>query len=439
LNAAGSALVYSTHLGGGGADTGRGIAVDGSGAAYLTGSTTSTDFPVAAALQGTKGGGPESDAFVTKLSSAGNSLAYSTYLGGLELDSGSAIAVDSTGSAHVSGVANSELFPVERPVARLAGNQEAFVARLQPSGTSFIYSTHYGGIGSEDARAITVDASQATYVAGLTSFARVPEYFPTINAFQSTFGGGFVSGTPNSGDGFLAKFAPDAPGRPLVTRVRPRGGDTGGGATVVVNGAGFSGASAVRFGDTAARSFTVESDTRLTAVAPTLAEGIHKITVSTPGGASPGNPVAEFWAGEGSWALTGSLNTARSAHTITLLNNGKVLVAGGRVSAGANQALASAELYDPLTGTWSNAGSMAQARWAHTATLLPDGRVLVAGGTSGNTTLLATIVSIDPIRFEFTFDEASFLRYERKDITSRNTGVEVAVRLIDEPDFSHKG
>jgi len=69
---------------------------------------------------------------------------------------------------------------------------------------------------------------------------------------------------------------------------------------------------------------------------------------------------------------------------------------------------------------------------------------LVTGGTSGNTTLLATIVSIDPIRFEFTFDEASFLRYERlgkegKDITSRSTGVEVAVKLIDEPDFAHKG
>jgi RND family efflux transporter MFP subunit len=69
---------------------------------------------------------------------------------------------------------------------------------------------------------------------------------------------------------------------------------------------------------------------------------------------------------------------------------------------------------------------------------------LVTGGTGGNTTLLATIVSIDPIRFEFTFDEASFLRYERlgkdgKDVTSRNSGVEVTVKLIDEPEFTHKG
>jgi RND family efflux transporter MFP subunit len=69
---------------------------------------------------------------------------------------------------------------------------------------------------------------------------------------------------------------------------------------------------------------------------------------------------------------------------------------------------------------------------------------LVTGGTGGNTTLLATVVSIDPIRFEFTFDEASFLRYERlssvgKDINSRGTGVEVGVRLIDESDFKHSG
>jgi hypothetical protein len=386
VNAAGNALTYSTHLGGGGADAGRGIAVDGSGAAYLTGSTTSTDFPTAAPLQATKGAGPESDAFVTKLAASGSSLAYSTYLGGLEFDSGSAITVDSTGSAHVSGITNSELFPVARPVARLAGNQESFVARLQPSGTAFVYSTHYGGIGSEDARAIATDASQATYVAGLTSFARVPEYFPTINAFQTTFGGGFQPGTPNSGDGWVAKFTPDTPGRPLVTRVTPRGGDTAGGASLTLEGVGFTGASAVRFGNTPAVSFNVQSDTRLVAVSPALPEGIHKITVVTSGGTSPANPVAEFWAGEGSWALTGHLNTARSAHTLTLLNNGKVLAAGGRVSAGANQALASAELYDPRTGTWANTGSMAQARWSHTATLLPDGRVLVAGGTSGNAT-----------------------------------------------------
>ena len=394
--ASGAALAWSTYLGGGAADSASAIALDAAGNPYVTGAAASTNFPTAAAFQGTKGGGPEPDAFVTKMATSGASLVYSTFLGGLEQDQGSAIAVDATGSAHVSGIANSELFPVERPVARLGGNQEAFVARLNPAGNGLIYSSHYGGIGSEDARAIATDGSGSTYIGGLTSFARVPEYFPTVNAFQSTFGGGFVPGTPNSGDGFVAKIVPDTPGRPLVTRLTPRGGPVEGGTSVIVEGVGLSGASVVRFGDTPARSFVVESDRRVVAVSPNLPEGIHKVTVTTGGGTSPTNPVAEFWAGEGSWSLTGSLNTPRSAHTTTLLPNGQVLVAGGRVSTGGGLPLGSAELYDPRTGTWRTTGSLADARWSHTATLLRDGRVLVAGGYSTTTNLLDSAEIYDP-------------------------------------------
>ena len=396
LPASGTALAWSTYLGGGAADSAAAIAVDAAGDPYVTGAAASTNFPTAAPFQGAKGGGPEPDAFVTKMSASGASLVYSTYLGGLEQDQGSAIAVDGTGSAHVSGIANSELFPVERPVARLGGNQEAFVARLNPAGNGLVYSSHYGGIGSEDARAVATDGSASTYIGGLTSFARVPEYFPTVNAFQPTFGGGFVPGTPNSGDGFVAKIVPDTPRRPLVTRLTPRGGPVEGGTSVVVEGVGLNGASAVRFGDAPARSFVVESDRRVVAVSPNLSEGIHKVTVTTDGGTSPANPVAEFWAGEGSWSLTGSLNTPRSAHTTTLLPNGQVLVAGGRVSTGGGVPLASAELYDPRTGTWRTTGSLANARWSHTATLLRDGRVLVAGGYATTTTLLDSAEIYDP-------------------------------------------
>ena len=373
--------VWSTYLGGALADAANAIALDSGASPYVTGSTASTDFPTASPIQGAKASGPEVDVFVTKLAPTGASLVYSTYLGGVEEDQGKAIAVDATGSAHFSGIASSELFPVERPVARNGGNTEAFVARLTPAGTSFVYSTHYGGIGTDDARSIATDASQATYIGGVTTFAREPEYFPTVNAFQSVFGGGFVAGSPNSGDGFVAKFAPDTPGRPLVTRLTPRGGDTAGGTSVIIEGVGLGGATAVRFGDTPARSLTIQSDTRIVAVTPQLAEGIHKVTVTTGGGTSPANPVGEFWAGEGNWSLTGSLTTPRSNHTTTLLDNGKVLVAGGRTALASNDvATASAELYDPLTGTWSPTGSLATARWAHTATLLADGRVLVVGG-----------------------------------------------------------
>jgi hypothetical protein len=90
------------------------------------------------------------------------------------------------------------------------------------------------------------------------------------------------------------------------------------------------------------------------------------------------SPVPAIAQGSGTWTLTGSLNTARTGHTATLLANGQVLVAGGVNTAGA--VLASAELYNPATGTWSLTGSMATARRAHTATLLSNGLVLVAGG-----------------------------------------------------------
>ena len=82
----------------------------------------------------------------------------------------------------------------------------------------------------------------------------------------------------------------------------------------------------------------------------------------------------------GSWSSTGSLGTARYCHTATLLPSGKVLVAGG-VWTGAGNALSSAELYDPATGSWSTTGSLGTARDRHTATLLPHGKVLVAGGS----------------------------------------------------------
>src|SRR3954452_12870109 len=88
----------------------------------------------------------------------------------------------------------------------------------------------------------------------------------------------------------------------------------------------------------------------------------------------------------GTWTATGSLNTARTAHTATLLPSGKVLVAGGRDANG--DALASAELYDPLTGAWTPTGSLNTARFDHTATLLPNGKVLVAGGVDSSNHVL---------------------------------------------------
>src|SRR5206468_3576407 len=134
-------LVYSTYLGGTGYDYGFGIAVDPSGSAYVTGLTTSTDFPTVNPFQGEIAG--RRDAFVTKFSPAGNSLVYSTYLGGSDFDQGSGIAVDTSGSAYVSGTTASTDFPTVNPFqGQNAGCWDAFVAKFSTAGTSLVYSTY---------------------------------------------------------------------------------------------------------------------------------------------------------------------------------------------------------------------------------------------------------------------------------------------------------
>ena len=386
-------LLYSTYLGGTGLDAAFALAVDGAGSAYVTGSTTSSDFPTARPLQPARAAGAESDAFVTKLSPAGTALTYSTFLGGQELDAGAAIALDGAGQAYVAGSTNSHRFPVVDPVVAPSSNQDSFLSVVTADGSGLAWSTHYGGIGSDGIRAVTVDAAGAAYVTGSSSFARPPDYFPIVSAAQPVFGGGFTPGTP--GDAFIAKLSPVS-GRPLVTGLAPRAGGVQGGDRVVLTGSGFAGATAVRFGPAAATRFTVESDRRIVAVAPPQAQGSVPVTVTGAGGQSPANPVSEFTYGEGSWSTTGALGTPRWAHTLTLLADGRVLAAGGRLSQQSDP-LVDAELYDPVAGVWRPTGSMATARFGHTASLLADGRVLVAGGYSSTTTLLDSAEVFDPV------------------------------------------
>ncbi|MDI6794818.1 MAG: SBBP repeat-containing protein, partial [bacterium] len=120
-------LAYSTYLGGGGNDYGLAIAVDSTGAAYITGYTDSTDFPTTSSYQTDTGG---LDAFVTKLAPAGNSLSYSTYLGGVDNDYGYGIAVDSTGAAYITGYTDSTDFPTTSSYQTDTGGVDAFVTKL---------------------------------------------------------------------------------------------------------------------------------------------------------------------------------------------------------------------------------------------------------------------------------------------------------------------
>lgn len=204
LSVDGSALVYSTYLGGSNGDTCYAIAVDGAGNAYVTGSTSSRNFPMMQPFQATNRSWTSyRDAFVSKLNSNGSALIYSTYLGGNREEAARGIAVDDFGSAYVMGYTSSGNFPTAKPIqATLKGGQDIFVTKFDVSGTTLVYSTYFGGSGAEGYGGITigsiaVDKLGNAYVTGLT----VSTDFPTVKAFQSTLGGHY--------DGFVTKFNAD--------------------------------------------------------------------------------------------------------------------------------------------------------------------------------------------------------------------------------------
>jgi hypothetical protein len=235
INAAGSALVYSTYLGGSGngvfGDQGSRIAVDSAGNAYITGYTGSTDFPTADPLQPNYGGA-YTDAFVTKINSAGSALVYSTYLGGSNVDEGAGIAVDSAGNAYVTGYTFSTDFPTANPLQPAnGGSLDAFVAKINPSGSAFAYSTYLGGSDYDYGVGIAVDSSGNAFVTGLTYSTNFPV---TPGAFQTQCNHG--SGCANVGDAFVTKLNPT--GSALVYSTYLGGSRSDEGQAIVVDSAG---------------------------------------------------------------------------------------------------------------------------------------------------------------------------------------------------------
>ncbi|HXA07485.1 MAG TPA: SBBP repeat-containing protein [Bryobacteraceae bacterium] len=197
LGPSGNVLIYSTYLGGSGGasgsmEAGTGIAIDSTGAAYVTGGTNSTNFPVTAgALQSANMG--EGDAFVAKLNPAGSALVYSTYLGGSSVDSAGGIAVDFLGNAYIAGhTASSDFLNLRGFQAANAGSYDAFVTKLNPAGTGIIWSTYLGGTSSDAAYAVAADPLGNAYVAGLTQSNDLPLLNP-IQSFNGGSYGGFVS------------------------------------------------------------------------------------------------------------------------------------------------------------------------------------------------------------------------------------------------------
>jgi hypothetical protein len=218
LNSSGSALVYSTYLGGSFDDLAFGIAVDSSGNAYVTGLAISSDFPTANALQTVFGG--DVDAFVTKISATGSALGFSTFLGGDRTDEGLSIALDSSGSVYIAGFTQSTNFPVSNAIqTNLAGSDDLILAKLSGDGSAVAYSTYLGSTGLDRATGIAVDAAGSAYLAGFTASTNFPT---TPGAFQVNFGGG-------SNDSFITKIAsPCAFSLSRASQAFPATGGTGG-------------------------------------------------------------------------------------------------------------------------------------------------------------------------------------------------------------------
>ena len=205
LSPSGSSLAYSTFLGGSGFNQPFAIAVDSTGAAYVTGRTGSADFPTTAGAFDTSYPGGQECAFISKLNAAGSALVYSTFLGGSSnTNDGSGIAIDSSGAAYVSGITASTNFPTTPGAFSTSYNgglDDAFVTKLNPAGSSLVYSTYLGGSQEDDGNAIAIDSAGAAYVTGATGSANFPT---TAGAFQTSLKGvtnGYVTKLNPSGSG----------------------------------------------------------------------------------------------------------------------------------------------------------------------------------------------------------------------------------------------
>src|SRR5579884_117648 len=200
INAAGTAWVYSTYIGGSGTDSGRAIAVDSSGNAYVAGLSASADFPVMNPYQGVLSG-PQ-DAVIAKLNSSGSGLLYSSYLGGAGSEAANSIAVN-PGGIYIAGDTTSTNFPLKNATqTTLGGASDGFLARFDPTGAALLFATYLGGSAVETARSVAVDATGNIYVAGETASPN----FPVKNALDPALSG--------PSDAFAVKI--NAPGAALV-------------------------------------------------------------------------------------------------------------------------------------------------------------------------------------------------------------------------------
>lgn len=211
-------LSWATFLGGTGDETVSAMAVASDGGLLVAGSTTATNFPTAAALRPTSGGG--TDGYIAKLTADGQDLVFATYLGGSGADVVEGLVVDASGNVVVAGQTTSSNFPTKSAFqSTRRGNRDAFVAKLTPSGAALVFSTYFGSAdcgvcgGLTDGKAVAVDGSGNVLLAGATFGSDFPG---TAGTLRPAFARSCNASNPDSclngiggfdADGFVAKFS----------------------------------------------------------------------------------------------------------------------------------------------------------------------------------------------------------------------------------------
>jgi uncharacterized protein (TIGR03437 family) len=256
LNATGSDLIFSTLLGGGGNEVGYGIALDSTNNVYLTGSTTSSDFPATTgAFQGTIRGG-SFEAFVTKFNPTGTQLLYSSFLGGNGNEEGLDIAVDTGGNAYLTGYTYSSNFPTTMGAYQTGFNgatnlSDAFIAKVNAAGNALTYSTYLGGKANDLATGIAIDAAGNAYVTG-TTIGATNDFPTTTGAFQTSYKGSSIPGPVS--DTFVTKLNPAGAALVYSTYLGGNGTDQAFGIAVNAQGSAFV------TGSTSSSDFPTASD-----------------------------------------------------------------------------------------------------------------------------------------------------------------------------------
>ena len=211
LDSLGSALIYSSYLGGSLDDAAFDLALDSIGMVYLSGETISADFPTRDAYQASKASW-EQDVFITKITSSGSGLVYSTYLGGNGVDFGGKINLDQDNHIYITGTTWSENFPTRNCYSpSKAGKYDAFVGRLSFSGSDLIYSTYIGGGGFDFGNDIVVDKTGSSYITGFTFGEGFPEFKPLYKR-RDEEGTAFLTRLSPSGSSILFSTCWGTPG-----------------------------------------------------------------------------------------------------------------------------------------------------------------------------------------------------------------------------------